>query len=785
MNNLFLALAVLLCAFLVPQNAVAKDTVNVQSRIEAIQLPDIEFNQTPFREAIQRLQQLSLAEDPEKKGVMFVIKAEAGNASAATITANLEKPTLAAALAEVATQARYEVKIEKFAVALVPLNEIATDLSDLVLDAARSGEGTRVQEIIGGAFARDVRLDERWASGLLNSLLENREEATFRTLLGQMRQTNLGKDWQPSDEQLELLVRDGRKDFLEILLSSRLVPARLLKVKTFPNEGMKHWITRRVADIEKERSDVQDLIEAAGSGNVEVVRRLVDAGVDVNGRSVDGDSWTPLTRAAAFGKVDVVRTLLDRGAEVDLPKHPGWNYTPLCLTRNPEIADILKSAGADIHAKLFRREVSILTYVAMHNGAPMVQWFLHQGLDPKMIGDNNQTLLFSVKDGSTAELLLKAGVDPNHVDEFGETALQSARGGDVVEALIRGGAKTSGFKTPLLATLIRENSGSAIEKALQMLPPQHPSDLQKALISAAHMDRDKAAEALLKHGAGANVESEWSPGQPTLPLLVCCIFGSEKTARVLLAHGADPNAGEVPSQMLRTALVNQHEDIVKLLRGAGARGASELCVAVATNDSESVRRLIEKAPRFADAPEFWESVLETAAGKNALDVVSKALEAGVPTEVDKTRNVYAAAAAEGHHETLGFLLGKRKRGSVLELKQALWDAVWNSHPYAQQRPAADFERCVQILLDAGAPVHATGKAEEDLIVAAVFTRNPGGNAHVIEMLLAAGADLNPVMAGGTKLSEVIAKARKEGGCYVQSIEVLELFQKRGLLPATQ
>lgn len=651
----------------------------------------------------------------------------------------------------------------------------SADISDALLSAARQENEGAVQTLIDRAFAKGIRLDESWATGLLNMLLEKREAGAFRTLLTQMRQTNLGKNWQPTDEQLEGLVRDQRKDFVDILLAFRLDPSRLLKVKTFPDDAMKEWTVERVEAVEKERSAIQKLIEAAGGGDAAVVRELLDAGVDMNGRSVDGSSWTPLTRAASAGKVEVVKLLLERGAEVDLPKHPGWDYTPLCLTKSPEAADTLKAAGANIHAKLFRRDVSILTYVAMHNGAPMVQWFLDQGLDPKMIGDNEQTLLFSVKDGPTAEVLLKAGVDPNHVDEFGEVALQTARGGDVVEALIKGGARTSGLKRPLLASLVQEESGAALEKALQILPKQAPEDLQKALIAAAHRDSDKAAEVLLKNGAKANVEGEWAPGDTSLPLLICCIFGSEKTAKVLLENGADPNAGKIQGMILRTAINNRHADLVKILRAAGAKGASEFCVAVATGNSENVRRLLEKAPSFADAPDFWEGVLATAAGKNALDVVAKAIEAGVPPKLAKTRDAYAAAASEGNHETLAFLLEKCPPESPAEVRQALWNAVWNSRPYQDQRPTTDFEKCVRLLLDAGAPVAGEGAAQDNLVVAAVFTRNPGGNAKVIEMLVAAGANPNPVMADKAKLSEVIAKARKEGGCSVPSIDVLNLF----------
>jgi hypothetical protein len=72
---------------------------------------------------------------------------------------------------------------------------------------------------------------------------------------------------------------------------------------------------------------------------------------------------------------------------------------------------------------------------------------------------------------------------------------------------------------------------------------------------------------------------------------------------------------------------------------------------------------------------------------------------------------------------------------------------------------------VKLLLDAGAP--AVGNdLERDLVQAAVFTRYPGGNPKVVEMLVAAGADPNPLMEKGKpqRLSDVIAEACSQQGC---------------------
>ena len=86
------------------------------------------------------------------------------------------------------------------------------------------------------------------------------------------------------------------------------------------------------------------------------------------------------------------------------------------------------------------RDVSILIYVVDWARADVVAWFLKQGLDARMIGDNQENLLFGLRDGATAEVLLEAGADPDGVDEFGRTPLTAAQSAEVARALVQHGA---------------------------------------------------------------------------------------------------------------------------------------------------------------------------------------------------------------------------------------------------------------------------------------------------------------------------------------------------------
>ena len=90
------------------------------------------------------------------------------------------------------------------------------------------------------------------------------------------------------------------------------------------------------------------LTAAIESGNVRFVRRLLDAGHEVDGKTGDEK---PLHWAARLGKAPIVSLLLDRGALID-PKN-GAEQTPLMLAAradHTQAVRILIDNGADLTA---------------------------------------------------------------------------------------------------------------------------------------------------------------------------------------------------------------------------------------------------------------------------------------------------------------------------------------------------------------------------------------------------------------------------------------------------
>ncbi|XP_067678999.1 serine/threonine-protein phosphatase 6 regulatory ankyrin repeat subunit C-like [Haliotis asinina] len=92
----------------------------------------------------------------------------------------------------------------------------------------------------------------------------------------------------------------------------------------------------------------QPIHMAASKGHLEVVRRLVRRGVDINSR--DSDHRTPLHWVSTYGHLDLVEYLLSAGACVNIAQIDG--FTPMhaatCLGHD-DVCKLLIANGADVN----------------------------------------------------------------------------------------------------------------------------------------------------------------------------------------------------------------------------------------------------------------------------------------------------------------------------------------------------------------------------------------------------------------------------------------------------
>ncbi|MEM4626579.1 MAG: ankyrin repeat domain-containing protein [Candidatus Bilamarchaeaceae archaeon] len=117
---------------------------------------------------------------------------------------------------------------------------------------------------------------------------------------------------------------------------------RIKKKKEF--QSFKKSETEIVSKEEKKQLNSK-LIEAANTGNAELVKRLIERGADVNAKT--GWGKTALMRAAMGGHTETAKLLIERGADVNAKSNNGETALMYALVKgHPEIAELLRKAGA-------------------------------------------------------------------------------------------------------------------------------------------------------------------------------------------------------------------------------------------------------------------------------------------------------------------------------------------------------------------------------------------------------------------------------------------------------
>ncbi|KAI9365638.1 kinase-like domain-containing protein [Pilaira anomala] len=95
--------------------------------------------------------------------------------------------------------------------------------------------------------------------------------------------------------------------------------------------------------ISKTPTTQDNLWVAAGDGQLDRVKELVESGVDVN--SHDQFGYTAMHAAVSYGQLDIVKYLLEKGANVNIEDFE--KDTPLYVAETVEMAQLLLDHGAD------------------------------------------------------------------------------------------------------------------------------------------------------------------------------------------------------------------------------------------------------------------------------------------------------------------------------------------------------------------------------------------------------------------------------------------------------
>lgn len=384
---------------------------------------------------------------------------------------------------------------------------------------------------------------------------------------------------------------------------------------------------KKVAALIRAKADVNQVVdtmtplcqaEQQDDGKAVIVEMLIRAGADVN-VPCGGRRETALHTAAAEGRVAAVKLLLAAGAHVNARDYQ--DSTPLYVaadTPSPEVVKLLLDAGAEVDARGVGGNTPLLNAMSNSSGEParaITELLLAAGADPNASGGYGTPLYAAIvwHRALLIEPLLAAGADPRRASDSSQSALDAAReSGDA----------------QLVALLERTKPAARKRDAMtaKLTPAEARAQLAKLgfaridgafLIERLESNDAHAAQLLLAAGVSPNVTD--SRGQTALKVAI----DSKDAALVaaLLDAGADPNdAGHV------------------VVQGAELR-ESPVVAAVTAGDAEILRLLLAHGAKPDAKTIYGENALMDAALAGREDLVRLLVEAKADVNVEDRTGV--------------------------------------------------------------------------------------------------------------------------------------------------
>lgn len=162
--------------------------------------------------------------------------------------------------------------------------------------------------------------------------------------------------------------------------------------------------------------------DAAKSGDLDLIQRLVVEGVDVNEQAVRDE--TPLIIAALAGNGEIVNYLLQRGADINARNASGLTALHAAAhAGETEIVSLLVAKGASVNDASNRFETTPLHLASEENHVETVRELLGHGADFTAVEINGYKAVTQAgwrEHWGVLELLLANGAECQGVDIAGD-----------------------------------------------------------------------------------------------------------------------------------------------------------------------------------------------------------------------------------------------------------------------------------------------------------------------------------------------------------------------------
>lgn len=371
------------------------------------------------------------------------------------------------------------------------------------------------------------------------------------------------------------------------------------------------------ADWRAETRTKDSAITSAAS--VDVVRRLLAAGADIN--TISGSGYPLLKSAVEAGNIEFVKALLELGADADVTSTGGTPLHSAVMWDHLDVAEVLLDAGANPDA---------------------------QDVD-------GWTPLMYARSFAGVELLLGAGADPCIADQFGAEAIEKHSDPDIVDLLLASGA-TVQPRDPTCGTPLhkacRDGNVSLVRQLLDRGAHVEAMTGWRLTPTMAAAEWNHAEVVRILLDAGARVETEDSEGRTALHY-----------AAVPEAFTAFQLARKSSQQDPEAWLADFDPDVAEMLRTHHADALTPTASTygyVASDDNTSLELLLASGGELERADHEGRTPLLLAALWGRPARVAALLRSGACTITRDFAGQSAVDLAAEHHDP-------EQRGEILKL----------------------------------------------------------------------------------------------------------------------
>jgi uncharacterized protein len=451
-------------------------------------------------------------------------------------------------------------------------------------------------------------------------------------------------------------VKSGNREAVRALLKQ---PAAAFKAVEGDGTTALHWAVR--------------------ADDLDMVRLLLTAGADVTAATREG--VTPLSLAAVNGSARMTDVLLEAGANANAVMPEGETILMTAArTGRPEVIESLLHHGADINARENWFGETPLIWAAAENHADAVRVLVAHGADANARSKaldvprrrNGQSILplgswtplmYAARQGAldSTRALIAAGADMNQTDPDGATALVLAiinANYDVAAALIEKGADPNiGDKEARMAALY-----ATVD--MHRLAIGHGRPNPKAV---GDLDAVDVIKLLLAHGADPNATlaaplfqrqhtgGDRALGEGSTPFMRAAKSGDVAVMRLLLAAGADPKKTQPNGA-----------NALMLAAGLGWRDGSPAAPAYDQGSereaTDAIKLCMESGLDINAATNTGETALHAAvSGRGAVSIVKFLVENGANLSAKNKQNRTPLDVAVASRKDLGDIVAFLKQ----------------------------------------------------------------------------------------------------------------------------